>query len=258
MKLDWSSKGRARTYTGTLVGTVLCIAFSFLYDSYSFTTGEWHWGTDPLNNFIIPVLLAPPLLFFLLDKMRQLAIAHHELMNVAATDALTNVLNRRAFTEMVGEYLKRVEDSSAPSHGALLVVDVDHFKAVNDNFGHEHGDHALQIIAKTIAESLRDTDLVGRLGGEEFGIFLPLHTPERTSVVAERIRLAVNEADFFADGRRHGLSVSVGGVTFDAPASFVDLYRSADERLYKAKHNGRNRVELSAFGRHSAMLATVH
>ncbi|MCC0030765.1 MAG: GGDEF domain-containing protein [Brucellaceae bacterium] len=162
-------------------------------------------------TFHHPLLLAPPLLFFLLDKMRQLAIAHHELMNVASTDALTNVLNRRAFTEMVGEYLKRVEDSSAPSHGALLVVDVDHFKAVNDNFGHEHGDHALQIIAKTIAESLRDTDLVGRLGGEEFGIFLPLHTPERTSVVAERIRLAVNQADFIADGRRHGLSISVGG-----------------------------------------------
>ena len=258
MKLDWSSRGRARTYTGTFLGTVLCIAFTLVFDSFSFATMSWRWGNEPLNDVVIPLLLAPPLLFFLLDKTRQLAIAHHELLDVASTDALTNVLNRRAFTEMVGEYLKRVEDTAVPSHGALLVVDVDHFKAVNDNFGHENGDHALQIIAKTIAESLRDTDLVGRLGGEEFGIFLPLHTPERTSVVAERIRLAVNEADFFADGRRHGLSVSVGGVTFDAPASFVDLYRSADERLYKAKHNGRNRVELSAFGRHSAMLATVH
>ena len=168
MKLDWSSRGRARTYTGTFLGTVLCIAFTLVFDSFSFATMSWRWGNEPLNDVVIPLLLAPPLLFFLLDKMRQLAVAHRELMTVAATDGLTSLLNRRAFTEMVDGYLKRVEAAEKASPGgAMLLIDVDHFKAVNDRFGHETGDEALKLIAAAIRGTVRDTDLV---------VELPRHT----------------------------------------------------------------------------------
>lgn len=248
MKTDWSPRGWARVYAVTVMGTAICIAFSFAFDSYSFSSGTWRLGTDPQNNLLIPLLIAPPFFFLFLNKMRQLAIAHHELMTVAATDSLTSLLNRRAFTEMVSGYLRRVEEASTAPPDALLLIDVDHFKAVNDRFGHDRGDEALALIANTISANVRATDLVGRIGGEEFGVFIPEQSPERVSAVAERIRSAVNDAIFAPNGMTHRLSVSMGGVLFGERSSFAELYREADERLYLAKRNGRNRVELGHLG----------
>ena len=254
MKLDWSAKGWARVYALTALGTAACIAFSFAFDSYSFLSGTWQWGSDPINNLLIPLLIAPPFFFLLLNKMRLLAIAHQELMTLATTDALTSLLNRRAFTAMVDAYLKRAEEAATPSSGALLVIDVDHFKTVNDRFGHDGGDEALKLVAATISAAVRNTDLVGRLGGEEFGVFLPQQSSERVSAVAERIRSAVNETPFDTRGQRHYLSISIGGVVFERGASFRDLYQGADERLYYVKKTGRNRVELCTY----SVEATIH
>ncbi|WP_291207564.1 GGDEF domain-containing protein [Hyphomonas sp.] len=243
MKLDWSARGRARVWLLMALGTLICVAFAFAIDSFDVATGRWRWGSDPVNNFVIPVLLAPPFFFLLLDKMRQLAVAHTELMTVASTDSLTSLLNRRAFTELVDGYLKRVEESDRRIGGALLVIDVDHFKAVNDKFGHTSGDEALKLIAQTIRDTVRQADLVGRVGGEEFCVFMPGQGRESAEAAAERIRIAVTETEFAPGGARHALSVSVGGVAFEDVSPFSDLYRTADERLYAAKHNGRNRVE---------------
>tara|TARA_B100000614_G_scaffold261441_1_gene291048 strand:+ start:9265 stop:10074 length:810 start_codon:yes stop_codon:yes gene_type:complete len=247
LRIDWSARGRARVWAFTAIGTAVCIAFAFAFDSYNFSSGGWNWGKDPFNNLVIPLLLAPPFFYMLLSKMQQLAVAHTELMTVASTDSLTTLLNRRAFTEMVDGYMKRVEEAekseSRNTGGALLVIDVDHFKRVNDRFGHVTGDEALKLIAGTIRSAVRETDLVGRLGGEEFCVFIPGQSPELASATAERIRRAVVAADFSPGGARHELSVSVGGVAYDSQVPFSDLYRKADERLYAAKHNGRNRVE---------------
>lgn len=257
MEIDWTSRGRARVWALMALGTLVCIAAAFAIDSYDVATGGWRWGSDPVNNFVIPALVAPPFFYFLLDKMRQLAIAHNELMTVATTDGLTSLLNRRAFTELVDGYLKRVKETEWQAGGALLVIDVDHFKAVNDRFGHQTGDEALKLISRTIRETVRDTDLVGRIGGEEFCVFMPGQAPDSASALAERIRIAVAESEFAPGGSRHDLSVSVGGVAFDHFFPFSELYRSADERLYAAKHNGRNRVEfrLQSAGGHQT---TVH
>jgi diguanylate cyclase (GGDEF)-like protein len=128
----------------------------------------------------------------------------------------------------------------------MLVIDVDHFKTINDRFGHDRGDEALKLIAGVIAANVRDTDLVGRLGGEEFCVFLPEQSREAVSMVAERIRVAISDAVFAVGGEHHPLSVSVGGAIFDGgSAHFKALYQGADERLYHAKRTGRNRVELS-------------
>lgn len=245
MRIDWSARGRARIYVVTAAGTAICIALAFLFDSYSIASGEWRWGGDPINNFLIPLLIAPPFFLLFMTKLRELAIAHHELMTIAMTDSLTSLLNRRAFTEMVDAYLKRVARSPNPSHDGLLLIDVDHFKQVNDRYGHENGDQALSLIANTIIANVRETDLVGRMGGEEFGVLLPSQSEERISAVAERIRGAVAEAYFAPAGAPHALSVSVGGVMFSQGFTFIELYRSADELLYVAKRNGRNRVELT-------------
>lgn len=245
--LDWSARGRPRVFALSAAGTLVCIAVAFAIDSYSFETGQWRLSDNWFNNLIIPLVLAPPFFLFLLTKMRELAIAHHELVNVAATDGLTACLNRRAFTAMVEGYLERVARNQAREEGALLVIDIDHFKTVNDRFGHHSGDEALRVIARTIKAAVRDIDLVGRMGGEEFSVFLPGVDAARTAAVAERIRTAINQAEFRPeglDGRPYHLSASIGVATFDSQATFSELYRVADQQLYSAKRAGRNRVEI--------------
>lgn len=256
--MDWSATGRARVYIFTALGTVVCIAFAFAFDSYSFTAGTWQLSDNAINNLLIPLLIGTPFFFVLLNKMRQLAIAHRELLTVAMTDGLTSLLNRRAFTEMVDSYLKRAKEAGAPSYGALLAIDVDHFKIVNDNFGHDIGDEALKHIAKSIVSAVRESDIVGRVGGEEFCVFIPGQSPESVRIVAERIRSAISETAFDARGTPHHLSVSIGGVMFNRNSTFDDLYRYADEWLYRAKNAGRNRVELRAFSPEPALQATMY
>jgi diguanylate cyclase (GGDEF)-like protein len=255
--MDWSATGWARVYVFTALGTGICIVFAFAFDSYSFTKGTWQFSDNAINNLLIPLLIGPPFFFVLLNKMRQLAIAHRELLTVAMTDGLTSLLNRRAFTEMVDGYLKRAKLAGAPSYGALLAIDVDHFKTINDTFGHDIGDEALKLIAKSIVSAVRETDLVGRVGGEEFCVFIPGQSPESVRTVAERIRSAINETVFDARGKPYRLSVSIGGVVFDRDTTFDDLYRDADKRLYRAKETGRNRVELRAFSSEVALQATA-
>jgi diguanylate cyclase (GGDEF)-like protein len=126
----------------------------------------------------------------------------------------------------------------------LLFVDADDFKSVIDRFGHEAGDDALQLIASAIRQAVRSTDLVGRLGGEEFGVFLTDSDTATADHVAERIRRSVSAIAFAPGGTPCPLSVSIGGATFVTHAPFGDLYRLADQHLYEAKKTGRDRVAM--------------
>lgn len=184
----------------------------------------------------MPTVLGGPILFYLQIKSAQLREANGRLEALASTDWLTGLLNRRSFTTRVGDALGK-------AGGTLLVIDADHFKTVNDRFGHERGDEVLQMIAGAIREGVRDTDLVGRLGGEEFGVFLDGAGFEAASRIAERIRVGVNSLFVSSETVVQRLSISVGGVVATDGASFAQLFRIADERLYQAKHAGRNRIE---------------
>ncbi len=232
----------------TVLGTLMCMLLAFVLDGYSIERGQWVLGERWINNLIIPGLVAPPFFYFLLSKLRELSLAHRELLTVASTDSLTNCLNRRAFSSLVDGYLSRLDEVRTSGNGALLILDVDRFKAVNDLFGHDSGDDALKLIADVIRSSVRDIDLVARIGGEEFGVFLPGLDLAQALAIAERIRAAVEAVEFAPAGEPHRLSLSIGGVTFIPPATFSQLYRSADRRLYAAKHAGRNRVEIGALG----------
>ena len=226
----------------TLAGTLLCILVAFAIDSYSLEDHMFRWGNEPMKNVIIPLVLAPPIFVLLLSRMRALAIAHEQMEIIASTDGLTDCLTRRAFTTLVDAYLERVDREHNARRGALLVIDVDNFKAVNDHYGHQNGDEALKMIAGNIKSSLRELDLVGRMGGEEFSVFLPGAAPDAARRVAERIRASVNKTLFTPQGAPVALSVSVGGTSFRTQTSFSDLYRMADQQLYSAKSAGRNRV----------------
>ncbi len=240
--MDLSPTGKLRVYLLTVLGTAICVALALTIDSYTIA-GGWQFTAGWANNIIIPIVVAPPFFLFLLSKLRELSLAHRELMTVASTDPLTNCLNRRAFTALVEAYLDKIDGKR--DDAALLLLDVDHFKSVNDRFGHDSGDEALVLIADTIRSCVRERDLVARLGGEEFGVFLPGLDIKRTQVVAQRICDAVRALEFRPGGSHHGLSLSIGGATFAPPTSFSDLYRKADRRLYDAKRAGRDRIEIA-------------
>jgi diguanylate cyclase (GGDEF)-like protein len=229
----------------TVFGTLGCILAAMTLDSTTFAATPVAERIRSLaTDVVVTSVIAGPFIFFFASKVRELAIAHHLLALAAATDSLTEVLNRGAFTSIVDAYLCRA--GSEQKIGALLVIDVDHFKRINDSLGHDQGDEALRLVARTIRSALRSVDLVGRLGGEEFGVFLPGATAERARGAAERIRLAISSIEFLAGGSRRELSVSVGGASFSRAVMFNELYRAADQRLYEAKQAGRNRVAFRA------------
>lgn len=244
--VDWSPRGRARVYLWTLVGTLVCIGIVVLVDVPNLTTLH---GPELLRaqvvDLLLPLVLAGPPYYLLLNKIRQLAIAQEQLAVFATTDGLTTLLNRRAFISYAESMLAPSRRRDAVTSGALLIIDADHFKVVNDRFGHDVGDEALRLIADGIRGALRTKDIVGRVGGEEFAVFLPATDSGQAERIAERIRLGVATIDFRPGGEAYPLSVSVGGALFGRGAVFEDLYRIADQRLYAAKDAGRNRVELA-------------
>jgi diguanylate cyclase len=189
---------------------------------------------------ILPIVLGGPVMFYQALRHQQLRVANARLDILASTDWLTDCLNRRAFTDRSSMIL----DPSSGHSGTLLIIDADHFKCVNDQFGHEAGDAALQLLATTIRSAVRQGDLVGRLGGEEFGVFLVDADYETAIIVAERIRARVAGIAFTPDGAQHPLSVSIGGATASDRVRFTELFRVADQQLYGAKDSGRNRIEL--------------
>jgi diguanylate cyclase len=239
-----SMRGRLKLVSWTFFGTLGCLAVSLTFNWLAFR----HQPPDALrlgllSATVLPIVLAGPLFFYLTMKLRELSIANHRLNDLASSDSLTGCLNRRAFTSLVERQLEAGEGETPG--GALIVVDADRFKAINDRYGHDKGDEALRLIAQAIRSALRKDDAVGRLGGEEFGVYLPHAGRADAAEVAERIRASVADARFAPSGRPHDLSVSVGCVVFDGPKGFRELFTLADERLYAAKRQGRNRVELA-------------
>jgi diguanylate cyclase (GGDEF)-like protein len=227
-------------------GTLSCIGVALVMNYLMFRDlGAAALQRSVLSAVIIPILLAGPLFFYLTLKLRELAAVNHQLALLATTDGLTACLNRNAFTSGVEAWLRRAAESRPPQGGALLIIDADYFKRINDRYGHHQGDEALKLISQSIRAALRHEDLIGRIGGEEFGVFLPGATVTDTTDVAERIRRSVQEAQFGTPDKNHRLSVSVGCAAFSEPIGFPELFRLADSRLYEAKRGGRNRVILS-------------
>jgi diguanylate cyclase (GGDEF)-like protein len=163
----------------------------------------------------------------------------------ALVDPLTGIANRRAFLEEVTALAQRQGQQMRPV--AVLLADLDHFKSINDRFGHATGDHVLRVFAEVANAQLRSCDLIGRLGGEEFAIVLYDMNRESGLEVAESIRLCFEDAAGEIDGRPIGGTVSMGMVIAESGALDIPaLLAQADEALYCAKERGRNRVEVAS------------
>jgi diguanylate cyclase len=193
-----------------------------------------------LASVLMPFLIGGPTMFYHQIQAAQLREANRRLEVLAATDWLTGCLNRRAFTGEVTAAL-----AADPLEGCgFLVIDADHFKTINDRFGHDRGDEVLQFIANALRDAIGDDDLVGRLGGEEFGVFLRGADADTTHIVAERMRRSINALCLRSGDALHRVSVSIGAAVGGGSESFSELFRLADQRLYRAKQAGRNRTEL--------------
>lgn len=165
-----------------------------------------------------------------------------ELHQLATTDSLTGVANRRHFLGRVAEELKRIKRYGG--NCALIMLDLDHFKRVNDSRGHAAGDSVLRHFTTLVQDHLRSSDLLGRLGGEEFAVFLPETGLEGVVGFAERVRRHTESEPATSEKGQIAYTVSVGVTLLDTlDASPDDALARADEALYRAKANGRNRVE---------------
>ena len=169
--------------------------------------------------------------------------ANDHFKQLSNIDPLTNLFNRRYFTEVIEIELHR--SSRFHSYVSLLIVDIDHFKKVNDIYGHQAGDKVLVAVAEKLREGLRTYDIASRYGGEEFVIVLPGTPLDKGLEVAERLRKAVQTIKFEMPLDRVAVTVSIGLAAF--PTERVDCYNAlfthADTALYRAKQNGRDRVE---------------
>ncbi|HED12258.1 MAG TPA: sensor domain-containing diguanylate cyclase [Gammaproteobacteria bacterium] len=190
------------------------------------------------------VLLALALLLWLLYRLRQ---ANHRITKLSQTDYLTGISNRRAFWSLAGRILERQVASGMDHENVFIMIDIDHFKSINDHFGHPVGDQVLQRVVAAILAVTRTRDLLCRLGGEEFGLMLPDSSVSDCQLLAERLRRQVEVLEFpELEGLR--VTISLGGTAIAAHEGIDDFLKRADKAMYEAKKRGRNRVVFAVVG----------
>lgn len=174
----------------------------------------------------------------ILQEFAQIVMTELDLRRAASIDGLTGLFNRRFFNEQSGRMfnLARRKEFSL----SLIAFDIDHFKRINDTFGHAAGDEVLVGIAGACRMNLRESDLIGRLGGEEFAITVEGST-EKAVAIAERLREAIASMSFEFDSQRLGVTASFGITTYQPGEDITQLLQRADTALYQAKREGRNR-----------------
>jgi diguanylate cyclase (GGDEF)-like protein len=210
--------------------------------------GEWRreaWGLTGLMLLLFFLTIVGSLLIYRgwqnqREVTATLDALNHELSRHARTDALTGCANRRYFLELLD--LERQRAWRYGTAFCILALDLDHFKDVNDRYGHLGGDNALCSFTQVIGAMLRPTDILGRMGGEEFQILLPESVAESAETLAERIRVAVERTVVLSGGDSFSVTVSIGVAQWRREDSIESLLSRADNALYAAKDAGRNRV----------------
>lgn len=195
------------------------------------------------SSALVPIIIGMPVIFFiegqsikLKNAIMTLDLMREEAEDRAKRDSMTGLYNHQHFME-------RIHESERQDDGSLIILDIDHFKNINDSFGHAQGDEALIHVVSAVRQAVRKSDVVGRIGGEEFAVFLQDASKEEAKKVASRIRKTVEKIDFVPEeGVRAPLTVSVGVAMKDEMDNVVGALQLADMRMYRAKESGRNRV----------------
>jgi diguanylate cyclase (GGDEF)-like protein len=167
-------------------------------------------------------------------------------LEMSTTDGLTRLSNRNFFINRGQEEIARTREQTLPSSPSLacIMIDLDHFKQINDTWGHHAGDQVLIAASKVMMRNARKTDEVGRYGGEEFAMLLPGTSLKRAAQIAERIRRKISDMNVIVDGSNIEVTASFGVACFPSTDidNMEDLLKAADKALYEAKETGRNKV----------------
>lgn len=201
-------------------------------------------AVDLLVASLVPLIVAPLVSGAALGLLAEVEAARAALREVAVRDGLTGLYNRRFFAARLEAEIQRTRRHPAPLSVALVLVDVDHFKRINDTRGHAVGDEVLHRVAQALQAQVRPYDIAARFGGEEFVLMLPGSSAGEGAAVAERVRQAVEALQLpcLGEGAPPQVTVSLGVAALQAAPDDADaLLRRADAALYQAKRDGRNR-----------------
>ncbi|WP_233078884.1 GGDEF domain-containing protein [Rheinheimera soli] len=215
---------------------LICLLRSFML----LVAPEWLLSGLLISQSFWPAVSAGYCIFALTGYMEE---TQQKFKNEALHDPLTGLLNRRGLVNAIQgclAYLQRQQHSAA-----LFMIDLDHFKQINDKIGHEGGDEVLIAVAAVLQKELRQSDVLARYGGEEFIVFLPQTDSDSAQLAAERLLLAVRHLQLPQLGSQNSLSISVGITVFNADFDFDCQLRRADHALYQAKARGRDRIEFA-------------
>ncbi len=195
-----------------------------------------------LNYFVVTAVISNILVFYLSEKISELYRMLERLKEEATTDYLTGLNNVRSFDKSFNELIKIAKEKDESI--SLLSIDIDFFKKINDTYGHSAGDAVLKELSSIMAKTIRDFDVIARVGGEEFSILLRDCEEARTCEIAEKIRKSVETNKFLLPcGKLVSITISIGIAVYPATIADIDLLKEkADEKLYEAKHSGRNKI----------------
>jgi diguanylate cyclase (GGDEF)-like protein len=215
-----------------------CVAMVFVPDR---VTDSGPNAAVGLNVFAMAVMFSALLINMILLSLIILRVVK-QIRRLSMHDPMTDLLNRRAIEEALAREMARFSRRPANSM-SLLVLDLDHFKAINDSHGHPGGDQVLVALAKQLREAARDGDYVARAGGEEFWVLLPETDAAGALALSERVRQDIEQTTHVIDGAKVSITVSMGVATYQsAQETAQELFHRADRALYVAKAQGRNRV----------------
>jgi diguanylate cyclase (GGDEF)-like protein len=226
------------------LGEILWDRETFLLDLTETCVGILVAITCALSPLLLLVALPPVILL-------QRSLMHQQLQAAARTDPKTGLLNAAAWQREADAEISRAQRAGTQQNGKLsmLLIDVDHFKRVNDTHGHLAGDEVLKSLASELRQQVRDSDITGRFGGEEFTVLLPRADAAEALLIAERLRRSASALSVFAGDARIGVTISIGVAVFGQHGrDLFELLAAADLALYRAKDKGRNQVCLYGGG----------
>lgn len=222
----------ALTFVSSLVSIYLLLMYKTLMAKATFNV------TDLVLAMIIPISIISLVTYFLLHQIYLINHSKHKAEQLIYIDTLTQVYNRRYFEYFANNIFLKEKNTS------IILIDIDDFKQINDQYGHQAGDYVIKKMAKSIQNDLRDSDKVTRIGGDEFAIICTKSQPTSINEIAERIRKSIQNTHFVYMSHEINITVSIGCISSndDSFANFDELLRSVDGALYQSKDNGKNLV----------------
>ena len=192
----------------------------------------------------VALVVTIPFAWFLIDLLLRVHRDEQRMRSLASYDSLTGLLSRHAFFDNSNNYVSLAQREKKPF--SVLIIDLDHFKLINDRYGHPAGDAVLKLFADVVNSVARRSDIIGRLGGEEFAVVLPSTTSSEAVEFSERLHQAIGKAVLKFNGNAIRYTASIGLAEFDTDSEdgIDDLLARADLALYQAKQNGRNQTAI--------------